>query len=244
MDSISSKIETLFSSFMDLEGHLPAAYDLNFDAFVKSLFEVRGQKTCSAQTALAILQGLQRVQQISAEAKSLAAQQFESHWSFAIFGSPGVSTTLSLTREGAEQAGLYFQLDSSGQVCGSFTVTIENEREDHIYAYSFEQHEDGYYLAQSGEGNPACRIEMPAGEVLPWKHASRYEFLDDLLPSGEQGIGQWIHSILSSEKDTDQTAPSASLEPRVCHACGAALEVSMRFCGQCGAPVKPAPTRS
>jgi len=240
MDSISSKIETFFSSFIDREGHLSSRYDPILDGLEKNLVEIRGLRVCPPPTTLAIIQGLQSVQQIRKDAGNLTAQGDEGNWSYALFGSPEVNITLSINSDRHDGAIFYFQLDPSGQVCGSFSMSEENEREEQLIVYTFELRPDGYYVCQPGEGDLGCRMEIPAGIELPWRPSPPYDFLDELLPAEGHGISQWIQPALPPDREKDQPAQPRSPAPKFCSDCGSPLEASARFCGQCAAPVQSA----
>jgi hypothetical protein len=238
MDLFSAKIETLFSSLKNMEGHLPSRYDLALDELLKNLIEVRDQAACSPEATLSIIQGLQAVQQIGREAENVEAQGDEGNWSYKMDGFPELSTSLTLKCDRPAEAELNFQLDPSDQVCGLFTLALADEPEETLIPYTFQQRPDGWHLCQPGEARLACRIELPEGYELPWKPSIQYDFLDELLSDGGVGILNWIKSFAASEPEKEYPIFPPAPAPKMCRNCGAPLEPNMRFCGQCAAPVQ------
>ncbi len=236
MDLIPAKIEAIFSSLMDKEGFLPARFDLALDALAKDLVGITDQASCSSETALSIRKGLQSIHEIAHEAGSLGAQGDAGSWSFQIFGSPQLSTSLVLNCNRSGGAEFFFQVDSNGQICGAFTLALKNEPEERLY--TFEPRPDGWVVRQPGEANTTRPFELPEGYELPWIPAHEHGFLDILLPAEGHGIMEWIKSLPPSDSNPGQPVQPSLPAPKVCRKCGAPLEPNVRFCGQCAAPVQ------
>jgi len=242
MDLLSSKIENLFSSFVEKEGPLPVRYDPVLNDLRNSLVNVKGQTLCPPKAAASIHEGLQSVQQTIKELDDLERQGEEGNWLYEIFGFPKLSRTLVLKHDRPEGTCFYFQVDSTGQVGGIFNMVFENNGEDEqIVSYSFEKRSDGWYLVQMDANKTSCRIELTPGHELNWGSSAAKDIFSHLYPAEGVGITELFKFMIADNQNKEQpvlpVAPPVKTQSNFCANCGAPLAPNIRFCGQCAAPV-------
>ena len=212
MNHMFSGLADYLSHSDEQAGALPAAYSTFLDGLCAALAATISPAGLHAAFSAQVIQGLLAVQEIDRASANAGLPADGGAWTYSLQPTPFGAASLTLKRIAPQAASLYTQLDREYRLHGLFILVLGSGPDEQLLSFDLEQQPDGWYLRRwEANRQVPFRLEVPAGQALPWSSTGISDLWAKILPASvSQGIDTLFQVISSPGTAAPEVPPPAS----------------------------------